>query len=114
MSSHRPKITVVGAGNVGASCASWMAERDLGDIVLLDIPATKDMPKGKALDMLQVGPISGYNSHLVGTTDYADTADSDVCVITARGTPQPRTISEEPAAVNPSIVADGTTKSAAC
>src|SRR5258708_38902726 len=83
MSSHRPKITVVGAGNVGASCASWMAERDLGDIVLLDIPATKDMPKGKALAMLQVGPISGYNSHLVGTTDYADTADSDVCVITA-------------------------------
>ena len=55
--SNRPKITVVGAGNVGASCAAWMAERDLGDIVLLDIPATKDMPKGKALDMQQVGPI---------------------------------------------------------
>ena len=69
MSSQRPKITVVGAGNVGASCAVWMAERDLGDIVLLDIPAAKDMPKGKALDMQQVGPISNYNSHLTGTTE---------------------------------------------
>ncbi len=75
MPSHRPKITVVGAGNVGASCAAWMAERDLGDIVLLDIPMPpKDLPAGKALDILQVGPISGFNSRLVGTTNYADTA----------------------------------------
>ena len=79
MSHQRAKITVVGAGNVGASCAAWMAERDLGDIVLLDIPVTKDMPKGKALDLLQVGPISGYNSRLKGTTDYADT-DKFGCV----------------------------------
>ncbi len=110
MSSHRPKITVVGAGNVGASCASWMAERDLGDIVLLDIPATKDMPKGKALDMLQVGPISGYNSHLVGTTDYADTADSDVCVITAGVPRKPGMSREDLVAINQGIVADVTKK----
>jgi malate dehydrogenase len=108
--SHRPKITVVGAGNVGASCASWMAERDLGDIVLLDIPATKDMPKGKALDMLQVGPISGYNARLTGTTDYADTANSDVCVITAGVPRKPGMSREDLVAINQGIVADVTKK----
>ncbi len=104
--SNRPKITVVGAGNVGASCAAWMAERDLGDIVLLDIPATKDMPKGKALDMQQVGPISGYNSHLTGTTDYADTANSDICVITAGVPRKPGMSREDLVAINQGIVAD--------
>ena len=110
MSTHRPKITVVGAGNVGASCAAWMAERDLGDIVLLDIPATKDMPKGKALDMQQVGPISGYNSHLTGTTDYADTANSDICVITAGVPRKPGMSREDLVAINQGIVADVTKK----
>ncbi len=106
MSSQRPKITVVGAGNVGASCAAWMAERDLGNIVLLDIPATKDMPKGKALDMLQVGPISGFNSRLVGTTDYADTANSDICVITAGVPRKPGMSREDLVAINQGIVTD--------
>lgn len=110
MSSQRPKITVVGAGNVGASCAAWMAERDLGDIVLLDIPATKDMPKGKALDLQQVGPISGYNSHLNGTTDYSDTANSDVCVITAGVPRKPGMSREDLVAINQGIVADVTKK----
>ncbi len=108
--SQRPKITVVGAGNVGASCAAWIAERDLGNVVLLDIPATKDMPKGKALDLLQVGPISGYNSHLVGTTDYADTADSDICVITAGVPRKPGMSREDLVAINQGIVADVTKK----
>ncbi len=108
--SNRPKITVVGAGNVGASCAAWMAERDLGDIVLLDIPATKDMPKGKALDMQQVGPISGYNSHLTGTTDYAGTANSDICVITAGVPRKPGMSREDLVAINQGIVADVTKK----
>ena len=108
--SNRPKITVVGAGNVGASCAAWMAERDLGDIVLLDIPATKDMPKGKALDMLQVGPVSGYNSRLVGTTDYADTAHSDVCVITAGVPRKPGMSREDLVSINQGIVSDVTKK----
>ncbi len=104
MSTQRPKITVVGAGNVGASCAAWMAERDLGDIVLLDIPAAKDMPKGKALDLLQVGPISGYNTRLKGTTDYDDTANSDVCVITAGVPRKPGMSREDLVAVNQGIV----------
>ncbi len=107
---QRPKITIVGAGNVGASCAAWVAEKDLGDVVLLDIPATKDMPKGKALDLLQVGPISGYNTHLVGTTDYADTANSDICVITAGMPRKPGMSREDLVAINQSIVSDVTKK----
>ena len=109
--SHRPKITVVGAGNVGASCAAWMAERDLGDIVLLDIPMEgKNLPGGKALDILQVGPISGYNSRLTGATDYAATSNSDVCVITAGVPRKPGMSREDLVAINQGIVADVTKK----
>jgi malate dehydrogenase len=79
----RPKITIVGAGNVGATTAHWCAAAELGDIVLLDIPATGDMPKGKALDLMQSSPIVGFDSQITGTSDYADTAQSDVVVITA-------------------------------
>ncbi|GIW99569.1 MAG: malate dehydrogenase [Pirellulaceae bacterium] len=80
---RRPKISIIGAGNVGATCAHWCAASELGDIVLLDIPATGDMPKGKALDLMQASPIMGFDAHIVGTNDYADTANSDVVVITA-------------------------------
>ncbi|MBU6240019.1 MAG: malate dehydrogenase [Planctomycetes bacterium] len=80
---RRAKITIVGAGNVGATCAHWCAANELGDVVLLDIPMTENMPKGKALDLFQASPIMGFDSRLVGTTDYADTANSDVVVITA-------------------------------
>ncbi len=79
----RAKITIVGAGNVGATCAHWCAAAELGDVVLLDIPQTENMPKGKALDLFQAGPIMDFDSRLVGTTSYADTAGSDVVVITA-------------------------------
>ena len=79
----RAKITIVGAGNVGATCAHWCAAAELGDIVLVDIPATENMPKGKALDLMQASPIVGFDANIVGTTDYADTAGSDVVVITA-------------------------------
>jgi malate dehydrogenase len=102
----RNKITIVGAGNVGASCAAWLAERDLGDIVLVDIPAAKDMPKGKALDLLQVGPISGYNTRLVGTTGYDETAGSDVCVITAGVPRKPGMSREDLVGINQGIVQD--------
>ncbi len=79
----RAKITIVGAGNVGATTAHWCASMRLGDIVLLDIPATGDMPKGKALDLLEAMPICGSDVKITGTTDYEDTAESDVVVITA-------------------------------
>ena len=60
-----------------------MRRRRIGDVVLLDIPQTEDMPKGKALDLMQASPIMGFDSNIVGTTDYADTAGSDVVVVTA-------------------------------
>jgi len=80
---RRAKISIIGAGNVGATCAHWCAAGELGDVVLLDIPQTEDMPRGKALDLMQSSPIMGFDSNLVGTTDYADTAGSDVIVVTA-------------------------------
>ena len=79
----RAKISIIGAGNVGATTAHWCAAAELGDIVLLDIPATENMPKGKALDLMQSSPIMGFDSNMVGTTDYADTKNSDVVVVTA-------------------------------
>jgi malate dehydrogenase len=80
---RRAKITIIGAGNVGATTAHWCAAAELGDIVLLDIPQTEGMPAGKALDLMQASPIVGFDSKIVGTTNYADTKDSDVVVITA-------------------------------
>jgi malate dehydrogenase len=80
---RRAKITIVGAGNVGATTAHWCAAAELGDIVLLDIPQTEQMPKGKALDLMQASPVMGYDSNIVGTTNYEDTIGSDVVVITA-------------------------------
>ncbi|MEM8944628.1 MAG: malate dehydrogenase [Planctomycetota bacterium] len=80
---RRAKISIIGAGNVGATCAHWCAAAELGDIVLVDIPQTEDMPKGKALDLMQSSPVMGFDSNIVGTTSYDDTAGSDVVVITA-------------------------------
>src|SRR4029078_4046564 len=79
----RAKITIVGAGNVGAPCAHWCGAAELGDIVLVDIPATENMPKGKALDLMQSGPIVGFDANIVGATTHDPTAGSDVVVITA-------------------------------
>ena len=80
---RRAKISIIGAGNVGATTAHWCAAAELGDIVLVDIPQTGDMPKGKALDLMQASPVVGFDSNIVGTTSYDDTGDSDVVVITA-------------------------------
>ncbi len=79
----RAKISIIGAGNVGASCAFWAAAKDLGDIVLLDIPDFADKTKGKALDLAQCGPVERFDSRIEGTADYTRTADSDVVVVTA-------------------------------
>ncbi|MBI2205400.1 MAG: malate dehydrogenase [Candidatus Rokubacteria bacterium] len=77
----RPKITVVGAGNVGASVAQYAVEKELGDVVLVDV--IEGIPQGKALDLAQAGPVHGYDSALVGSNGYDETADSDIVVITA-------------------------------
>ncbi len=100
----RAKITVVGAGNVGATTAHWCASMELGDIVLLDIPAAGDMPKGKALDLMQASPIMGFDANVIGTSDYADTKDSDVVVITAGIPRKPGMSRDDLLATNAKIV----------
>jgi len=77
----RSKVTVVGAGNVGASCAQLLAQRDYADVVLVDI--IEGMPQGKSLDLRQAGPIRYYDTNLTGTNNYEDSANSDVVVITS-------------------------------
>jgi malate dehydrogenase len=101
---RRAKITIVGAGNVGATTAHWCAAAELGDIVLLDIPAAEDMPKGKALDLMQSSPIMGFDSNVVGTTSYDDTAGSDVVVITAGIPRKPGMSRDDLLATNAKIV----------
>ena len=77
----RKKITVVGAGNVGANCAVWAAKKELGDVVLVDL--AEGVPQGKGLDLLQAAPVEGFDVTVTGTNDYAPTANSDVVIITA-------------------------------
>src|SRR5258705_8451761 len=77
----RKKITVVGAGNVGATAAHWLAAKELGDVLLVDI--VEGVPQGKALDLAQAAPIEGYDVKLVGTNTYEGTENSDVVIITA-------------------------------
>jgi malate dehydrogenase len=77
----RKKITIVGSGNVGATAAHWMASKELGDIVLIDV--IPDLPQGKGLDLLEAMPVEKQDSFVLGTNDYKDTANSDVVVITA-------------------------------
>jgi len=79
--SARKKITVVGAGNVGATAAHWAASKELGDICLIDV--VEGLPQGKALDLKEAAPIEGFDCDVRGTNDYADTAGSDIAIITA-------------------------------
>ncbi len=77
----RKKVTIVGSGNVGATAAHWIAAKELADVVLIDI--IEGVPQGKGLDLLEAMPIEKRDSYVLGTQDYADTANSDVVVITA-------------------------------
>jgi malate dehydrogenase len=77
----RNKITVIGAGNVGATAVHWAASKELGDIVLVDL--IEGMPQGKALDMIETAPVEGFDCKITGTNGYEETADSDVIIITA-------------------------------
>jgi malate dehydrogenase len=83
----RNKLTVVGAGNVGANCAVWAAKKELGDIVLVDV--AEGIPQGKGLDLMQAGPVEGYDVSITGANDYGPTANSDVVIITAGFPRQP-------------------------
>ncbi|HYO91297.1 MAG TPA: malate dehydrogenase [Pyrinomonadaceae bacterium] len=77
----RNKITVVGAGNVGATAAHWLASKELGDVVLVDI--VEGVPQGKALDLAETAPIEGFDVRMIGSNGYDETNDSDVVIITA-------------------------------
>ena len=83
MAITRKKITVVGAGFTGATTALMLAQKELGDVVLLDIPQLENPTKGKALDMLEASPVQGFDSNLIGTSSYEDAKGSDVVIITA-------------------------------
>ena len=100
---ERKKITIVGAGNVGASAANWIVSKELGDVVLVDI--VEGVPQGKALDLAEATPIMGVDAKITGTNNYEDTKDSDVVVITA-GVPRKEGMSRDDLVkVNSKIVA---------
>src|SRR5213083_2743497 len=109
--SQRRKITVVGAGNVGATCAQVLAERDYADVVVLDIK--EGLPEGKALDINQMGAVLGYEPNVVGSTSYEKTAGSDVVVITAGLPRSPGMSRDDLVATNEKIVGSVTEAAAA-
>ncbi len=81
MAFQRKKITVVGAGFVGSTCAHWAAQKELGDVVLIDI--NEGAAQGKALDLFEASPVEGFDSRVIGSSSYKDAANSDVVIITA-------------------------------
>ncbi|MDO8948824.1 MAG: malate dehydrogenase [Desulfocapsaceae bacterium] len=98
----RKKITIIGAGNVGATAAHWAAAKNLGDVVLLDV--AEGIPQGKALDLLQCGPVEGFNYRVTGSNDYKDTANSDVVIIAAGLARKPGMSRDDLLIINVSIV----------
>src|SRR6202142_913423 len=98
----RKKITVVGAGNVGASAAAWLAIKGIFDVVLVDV--VEGMPQGKALDLAQVGPIVGSDSTITGSNDYGPTAGSDLFIVTAGIARKPGMSPDDLLKTNPGIV----------
>ena len=112
----RSKITVVGAGNVGATLAQRLAERDCADVVLIDI--VEGLPQGKALDMLESGPIAGFDSLVIGANSYDETSGSDIAVITS-GVPRKPGMSRDDlvmtnAGIVSAVVRDIVTRSPDC
>jgi len=102
MPVKRPKITVVGAGAVGATVAQYVAAKELGDVVLVDV--IQGLPQGKALDLMELNPVEGINSKITGTNDYAPSAGSDVIVITAGSARKPGMSRDDLVNVNSGIV----------
>jgi malate dehydrogenase len=101
---RRAKIAIIGAGNIGGTCAHWAAQKELGDIVLLDIPEKEGVAKGKALDLFCCGPIENFDSRIVGTSRYEDIQGSDVVVITAGLPRKPGMSRDDLVQVNAGIV----------
>lgn len=104
----RSKISVIGAGNVGATAALRLAEMELGDVVLVDI--VEDMPQGKALDLMQMGPVVNYDSRITGTNTYDETKGSDIVIITSGLPRKPGMSRDDLLATNTNIVKQVTTE----
>src|SRR5215510_8548111 len=100
----RYKVTVVGAGNVGATAAQFIAQADLADVVLVDVAG--ELATGKALDMMEAAPVVGFNSRITGGSDYAPTAGSDICVVTAGLARKPGMSRDDLIAKNTEIVTE--------
>ena len=98
----RKKISIIGAGFVGATAAHWAAEKELGDIVLVDI--LEGIPQGKALDLFEASPIEGFDARVVGTNGYNETKDSDVVIITSGVPRKPGMSREDLLEVNKKII----------
>lgn len=98
----RPKISIIGAGHVGATVAHWCASKELGDIVLVDI--VEGLPQGKALDLLEAGPVEGFDLNIVGSNDYDETAGSDIVVVTAGVARKPGMTREDLVTTNQKII----------
>ncbi len=101
---QRAKITIVGAGNVGATAAVWAASKELADIVLVDVPAVEGLPQGKALDLYQASPVEGFDVKITGATSYESTANSDVVIITAGIARKPGMSRDDLVSINTGIV----------
>ncbi|HWL93323.1 MAG TPA: malate dehydrogenase [Phycisphaerae bacterium] len=108
---RRAKITIIGAGNVGATAAHWAAAKELGDIVLLDI--VEGMPQGKGLDLRQAGPVERFDSNIVGTNSYDDTRDSDIVIVTSGIARKPGMSRDDLMSTNMKIVREVAEKAAA-
>ena len=100
----RKKVTIVGAGNVGATAAHWIAAKELADVVLIDV--IEGVPQGKGLDLLEAMPIEKRDCQIIGTNDYADTANSDIVVITAGIPRKPGMSRDDLLATNYKIMSD--------
>src|SRR6202046_5803196 len=107
----RKKVTIVGSGNVGATAAHWIASKELADVVLIDI--IEGVPQGKGLDLLQAMPIEKRDSYVLGTNDYAETANSDIVVITAGIPRKPGMSRDDLLNTNYKIMSDGVNKGTA-
>lgn len=107
---RRSKISVIGAGFVGSTCAHWAASKELGDVVLIDING--DAAKGRALDLFEASPVEGFDSNIQGGSDYALTADSDVVIITAGLPRKPGMSRDDLLSTNAKIVKECATQAA--
>ncbi|WP_150284796.1 malate dehydrogenase [Rummeliibacillus sp. TYF-LIM-RU47] len=104
MATNRKKISVIGAGFTGATAAFLLAQKELGDVVLVDIPQAENSTKGKALDMAEAAPVLGFDAKVIGTANYEDTKDSDIVIITAGVARKPGMSRDDLVQINQSVM----------